>query len=654
MSKTDTYRWLEKDSKRTQKWIGVQEKQTNKYFRNTRSRNILKKQFKDLLDVDVEHVPVVRDKKYFFRRRKRGEDQASLFLKHGLKGEPILLINPSDFRFGTIQNWCVSKDAKYIAIDFSLSSNDRHIIKIFDVIRKRFLKDTITSERYPYFQTWNSDSSGFWYAKGENGHSIAEEKYYKRIYYHILGQLILEDKLFFGKDLIKDDRPNIACSHDGRYQIITVYHNANRTTTVYFRDTQYLESNFINITKNIKALSSARAEDGFIYLFTDHNAPNCKILRRKIMLNSLDKWEVFVPESKSKLDGYVLLKNYLALEYIENVSSKVYMINLEDGKKVNIKLPSLGFVGSYGVEYEGNELFFNFSSLNIPNSIYRLNLKTLKQELYWKPKLKLPANLSLSQEWTTSKDGTKIPMFILKMKDNRRISPTLVYAYGGFGISILPKFRGSVIPFIENGGIFILANIRGGGEFGKKWHEAVVKNKQHKRFEDFAAVLKHLVDQKYTIPEKLSIWGGSNGGLLMSVMALRYPKLFKVALIEVPVTDMLRFHLFHGGRLWFHDYGDPSNKKMSKYLLSYSPYHNVGRENYPAMMITTAEHDDRVHPMHAYKFFAKLQANKNQTNSLLLKIEKQAGHGGADKLKATINKLVDTFSFLYKELDLKV
>ena len=645
----DKYRWLENDSNRTKQWVRKQEEFTTKYLAGIKSKNLLRKRFKELLDVDIEHMPSIRKGKYFFRARKKGEDQASVFYKKGLSGKPVLLIDPRKLKFGTIQNWRVSKDGKYIAVEFSLSSNDRHVIKIFDVGKKKFLKDTIASERYPYFQCWNVNSSGFWYMRGEPGHPSREEKYYKRIYYHTLGQSVWKDKLFYGEGLSKNDSPNFGRSHDGRYQTITIHH-IDRTTTVYFRDTQNFNDDFINITGDMKALSRAMAENGYIYLITEHKASNRKILRRKILENSLGKWEVFVSESKFRLADNVLLKNHLVIEYIENVSSKLYLLDLKTRKKKSIKLPGLGSVNGFSSEYDGNELFYSFSSLDIPTSNYRLDLKTLKQKMYWRLKLKLPSDLVLRQEWATSKDVTKIPMFILKRKNPKYPSPTLVYAYGGFHISQLPEFRSSVIPFIENGGIFVLANIRGGGEFGKKWHDAIIKDRQHKRFEDLASVLKHLIARKYTVPEKMGVWGGSNGGLLMSVMALRYPKLFKAALIMVPVTDMVRYHLFHGGRWWFYDYGNPEDKKMRKYLLSYSPYHNVGKEDYPAMMIMTGEHDDRVHPMHSYKFFAKLKDNKKQKNALILKIERQAGHGGAGKLKATINKLTDMFSFLYKEL----
>jgi len=652
--RVDLYQWLEKDSIRTRKWIRVQEKHTVEYLAKIGLRSRLKKRLEKLLDIDVERLPIIRDKYYFFRRRRRGEDQASLFVKHGLKGKSILLIDPAKLKFGTISGWSVSKNSKYIAVEFSQASNDRYIIKIFDVDKRKFIRDTITSERYPYFQTWHANSSGFWYSRGEVGHDVGEEKYFKRIYYHVLGQPIKEDQLFFVEHLAKDDRPSISCSHDGKYQIVTVSHT-NRTTTVYFRNSQDRDSMFLNISKNMNALSFAEAEAGYIYLFTDHNAPNCKIMRREIMPNSsLGNWETFVPESRFKLDDCILLKDNMVLEYIENISSKVYLLNLESKKKINIKLLGLGSIGGFSAKYNGHELFFSFSALNIPSCIYRLNLQTLIQKLYWKANIKLATSLELKREQAVSKDGARIPMFILKSKDSNKISPTLVYAYGGFGISQLPEFRSSVIPFIEKGGIFVLANVRGGGEFGKKWHEAIIKHKQHKKFEDMAAVLKHLLSRKYTTTEKLGVWGGSNGGLLMSVMALRYPRLFRVALIDVPVTDMLRFHLFHGGRMWFHDYGDPEDKKIRKYLLSYSPYHNVGKEDYPAMMFMTAEQDDRVHPMHTYKFFAKLKANHRQKNPLLLRIEKKAGHGGAGKIKSIINKFTDMFSFVCKEVGIKI
>lgn len=649
MEQSDKYHWLESDSGRTKEWVDIQEKITSKYLSGTNSRARLKKRLKELIDVDSESLPSVRGNIYFFRKKKAGEGQAPLYIKNGLNGEAKLLLDPNKLTFGTIQGFRPSEDAKYVAIEFSKTSNDRCIIKVLDVSTGKFLKDTITSERYPYIQTWNVDSTGFWYMRGEPGHSPKEEKYFRRIYYHTLGQPVENDEMFFGRGLVKDSFPTMSRSHDGRYQWVTV-RDLHRNTQVYFRDTHAIKSNFINITKGMNAESRARAEAGYIYLFTNHKAPNYKILRRKITKDSLGQWETFVPESKYKIDDFALFKKYLALEYIENVCSKVYLINLDSKKKISVELPGLGSVNSHSGQYDGREFFYQFSSLNIPRTIYRFDFKTLKSGLYWKPKIKIPNDLEVKQEWVISKDKTRIPIFILKRKNNRKISPTLVNAYGGFGNSKLPEFRNSIIPFIEDGGVFVLANIRGGGEFGKKWHEAIIKNKQHKRFEDFAAVLEHLVFCGYTAPEKLGVWGGSNGGLLMSVMSLRYPKLFKAALIEVPVTDMLKFHLFNGGRYWIHEYGDPENKKMRDYLMSYSPYHNVKEESYPSMMFMTADHDDRVHPMHTYKMFARLLENKKQTNPLILRVERKAGHGGAGKSGPVINKMADMFAFLYREL----
>lgn len=646
---TDKYRWLEEGSKRTRDWVRAQEKPTNKYLAGVNKRGNLHKRFGQLMNVETENRPIQRGKLIFFRLRKVGEDQMSLYVKSGLRGKPQLLIKPQKLDLGVIHDWHVSKDAKYIAIGFSKASNDRVVIKIFDVKRKRFIDDTITSERYPHFLTWNPDSSGFWYVRGEDSQAVGkEEKYYKKVYYHELNQPVDGDKLVFGANLAKDDWPMFGISHDGRYQIVNVSHR-RELTTVYFRDT-HNNASFINITGNIKARSFADAETDYIYMVTDDKAPNRKILRRKITQSSLGKWEVFVPESKFKLESWFLLKEKLLLEYTENVSSKIYLFDLKSKKTKESELPGIGSIDGYSTAYDNSSLFFSFSSLNIPPSIYELNLKTGGQKLYWRSKVKIHGRLELNQEWAKSKDGTRIPMFILKTKGKKGASPTLVNAYGGFDTSELPAFRSSVIPFVEDGGIFVVANVRGGGEFGKKWYEAAIQKKQHKRFEDLAAVLKYLVAKKYTSSDKLAVWGGSNGGLLMSVMALQYPELFKAALISVPVTDMLRFHLFHGGRWWMHDYGDPDDKSMRKYLLSYSPYHNVGTKNYPSMLFLTAEQDDRVHPMHTFKFFAKLKENKNQKNPLLLRIDRGAGHSGSGKIQATIEKFSDMFAFLYKEI----
>ena len=646
ISTKDQYGWLEKDSKKTKRWVLANEKPTISYLEKIHQKKELRKRFEKIMLTDSMSIPIQRKDLYFFRYRKAFKDQSSIYVKKELNGIPKLLIDPDKLKLGTISSWKVSKNARYIGINFSKSSNDRNIIKIFDVDKRKFLKDTIIDKRYPSFQRWNVKETGFWYVRGEPGHSLKDEKYYKRIYYHELGQNEKDDEIFFD-NLEKNDWPSMSGSSDGKYQLVTI-RNMKEKTKIFFRDTTSKKPKFINITKGIEALSSARVENDYIYLSTNYQAPNEKILRRKINDASLGEWQVFIPESKYKIESWIITKYGLLIEYIENISSKLYLIDFKSRKKRSIKLPELGALNAFNNESGSRELFFNFSSLNIPPSIYRLDLKNLKQKLYWMLDIKIP-KLTIHQEYTYSKDGTRIPMFLL-FKDKPKNSPILVNAYGGFGVSEMPNFRPSIIPFIEKGGCYVLANIRGGGEFGEKWHNAVKKKKQHKRFEDFSSVLKHLSDKKYTSPEKIAIWGGSNGGLLMSVMVLKYPNLFKAALISVPVTDMLRFHLFHGGRWWVREYGDPEDEKMRKYLLSYSPYHNVENKGYPSMMFVTGEHDDRVHPMHTFKMFARLKENKKQKNPLLLYVEKKAGHSGSAKVSATLVKWTDIYSFVFNEL----
>jgi prolyl oligopeptidase len=645
---TDKYSWLEKDSEKVSLWANKNSKPTKKYF-SALNRDKYLKRYKELLNTESELLPSIRGNRYFFRKKLVGEDESSIYFKVGLNGTHIKLLDPKKLRFGVIQEWNVSKNGSYIQVSFSKEANDRCVLKVFDVEHRKFIKDTIESERYPSFQAWNVDSTGFWYARGEKGHILSDEKYFKKIYYHKIGQDAGSDVLYFDIDLKKDDWPMIARSSDGVYELVNIHHKDD-TSTIYFRNNSWNDKNFIKITNKKKAHSFAKAEGGYIYMITDDKAPNDKILRRAISNSSLGKWETFVPERGHKLESWILQKDYLVLEYMENVVSKLYFLNLRTGKISEYKLPSIGSLDGFSTQYGVDKLFYRFSSLDAPISTYLINLNDLSQKLYWRSGTKIKAKLEIKQEWSKSKDGTKIPMFIMKKAGTKGLSPTIVYSYGGFGISSNPSFRSSVIPFIENGGTFVIANIRGGGEFGKNWHESSIKNKFHKKSEDLASVLKYLSDNKYSSPNKLALWGGSNGGLVVSVMCLRYPQLFKAALIDVPVTDMLRFHLFHGGRWWIHDYGDPDDKKMRKYLLSYSPYHNVEDKEYPSILLMTGRHDDRVHPMHTYKFFAKLKENKSRKNPILLRIEENAGHSGAGKIKPAIEKFSDMMVFLDKEL----
>lgn len=651
--KKDPYRWLEGNSERVNTWLSKEEQITKDYFKNNKVVSSFKKRFAKLFQTDSMLLPTVRGELYFYRMRKPKEQAHSLYVRKGLTGKPRLLLDSKRFSntYGLIQDWNVSKDGKYICINFSKAGNDKSEIRVFDVQKRKFLIDIIPADRYPYFSSWKLDMSGFWYVQGAENAKPGEEKLGKMVYFHRLGDKYINDSLFFGQNLDKTDWPLFGYSQDGKHVLINIRHRDD-TTTILFNNLE-LDSPFTEIAKGIGGKSFALFGKGYIYLITDHKAPNRKILRKKIENNSLDKWETIIPETKHFLNEMKLMNDCVFIEYIINVHSTLWHFDLNTLKKRQIQLPGIGCITGMSGEFEGKELFYGFSAFNIPPSNYRLELHPLFSKLFWTLKLPLKnIDIAVKQEWCISKDGTKIPMFIVHKRNLNlnKLNPTLVYAYGGFSSSQFPAFNTSIIPFIEDGGVYVLANIRGGAEFGEQWHKSVILTKRKKVFADFAAVLRHLVQRKYTNPQKIAIWGGSNGGLLVSGIMLQYPDLFKTALIAVPVTDMLRYHKFNGGRWWISEYGDPSNPKMAKYLMSYSPYHNVRKENYPSAMFITSDQDDRVHPMHTYKMVAKLKESRNQTNPIIMRLERKAGHSGAAKLTPTIERLSDMFAFIYQEL----
>jgi len=649
--------WLEKSSIRRETWIKKQQRETSAYFSKFSGRDVLKNRLEKFLRTDEMRIPVPRGNLYFFRYRKSNEEQPSVYVKRGLNGKPKSLLNPDELprEIRVVKSWHVSRDGRFIAFELSQAGNDRHVIKVFDARRKTFTKDLIPETGYPYFSSWENSSSGFWYIRGSSKTKNGE-KYYKKIYFHRLGEEFTKDKFVFEESLKKEDWPGVSQSTDGRYLVFTVYKN-NNNTDVFLRDLKGKKGGSVKITRGLNAESYAYINNNWIYLITNHKAPNNKIIKSKILEGGkTGRWITHIPETRNKLEKWSVTGNYIFLEYLVKAHSKLVFVPFKGEEKGEIKLLEMGSIGAFSSEEEGRELFYSFSSPTSPHAIYKIDLNNLKTKLFWKNKSsKDLRNLTTAQKWCRSVDGTSIPMFIVKNRKQRLDgqSPTLVYAYGGFGLSLNPGFWPIMIPFLNDGGIFVLANIRGGGEFGEKWHKSAILRKKHKSFEDFSAVIKYLIREKYTSQNKVAIMGGSNGGLLVCVTLLNNPDLIKAALVYVPVTDMLRFHLFDGGRFWMSEYGNPDSPRMKKYLLSYSPYHNLKERNYPSTLFFTAEKDDRVNPLHTYKMFARMKQNPAQKNPNLLRVEREAGHSGANFISPVIEEAVDALSFVYKELGMK-
>lgn len=651
---SDPFRWMERASKKRSAWLSVLQKETNKYLKGERNRSYLHKRYTQLFRIDSMELPVERKGIFFLYYRQALEEDYSIYMKKNLSGNKIKLVDSSKIKkkFNKkITNWSVSKNGRYIVLSLSEAGNDKWELRVFDVNKRKFTNDHIKDINYPYFSCWDSDSFGFWYTRSTYGRRKGLEKYYKRLYYHKLGEPEDKDQLYFGAELAKEDWPVIERSPFGEFLIVTVHH-LDTNTDVFIEDSSH-NFKLKRITKGMKARSYGYIHNGYIYLYTSYKAPNMKILRAKILNGKLGNWQTFLPESKNKIESCVIVSDHMIIEYLDNVTSRLHSIDLLNRQIKIIDIPPLAIVDAMSQDIDSGEIFVKLSSLTLPSTIYKLNISNLRLSKIWKAEIPFKKNdFMVKQKWFRSSDGTRIPAFLvhkkgLKLDGN---NPMVVYAYGGFGSSVLPHFTKSIIPFIENGGIYALVNIRGGGEFGEKWHKSIIKRNKQKGFDDFACALKYFIDQKYTQPEKLVIWGASNGGLLMSVMLVQYPKLFKAAVIAVPVTDMLRFHLFNGGRWWMSEYGDPDNKKISAYLFKYSPYHNVKEYNYPSTLFLTSEKDDRVHPMHTFKMVARLKNNSFQKNSILLRVEKNSGHSGADLIFSIIDELSDTFTFIFKEL----
>lgn len=660
---SDPYRWLEKNNKETTNWIKKQNSYTKSLIDKIPAREKIKQQLKKIYQIDSIGIPVPCHNRYFFMERKGSEDLSVLYVQNGLKAKPKVLIDQNKLskeKTTVIKSSTPSWDGKLLAYNLSEAGNDQASIYIIDVDTGKKLIDIIPKKFYPSeWVTWKPDNSGFWYTRRHSKVSKGEEKFHQKLYFHTLGKDFKDDPLIYGEKLAKEDTPSAQISKNGRYLLITIYFSSTKKekTEIYFKELNNPKSNFIPLIKGVDSLFYSLMHKDTIFIFTNHKAPKWKIMSLKIknIKKGIDNWKTIIPESKKNvINNYIAIQGNLFVEVLENVHSMLKLYNLEGKFIKDIPLPTIGSIDYLTGKQDGNELFFNFSSYLIPNTIYRYDLKSKQTTEFKKVKIGLNEKLfTVKQVWYYSKDGTKIPMFVVHKKDIKldKNNPTLLYGYGGFGINITPGFNRTVIPFLKDGGVYVEVILRGGGEFGEQWHKAGMKSKKQNVFDDFISATEWLIDNKYTNPDKLGIFGWSNGGLLVSAAITQKPKLFKVAIIGAPVIDMVRYHLFHGARHWIQEYGSVENENEFKYLLKYSPYHNIKeKENYPATLILTADKDDRVHPMHAFKMIAKLQKDNISSNPILIRVEIKAGHSGAAPIYKFVEQYTDMWSFIYWQL----
>lgn len=660
----DPYRWLEGDPSEPElnAWLTAQGAAARSYFDGTKGRDALRDEFKKLFERDSVDVPMPRRGRYFFEKRKADEDMAILYMSEGLDGTPRKLIDPNTLspdKTTVLADWEPTRDGRRLMYALSKSGNDKNDIRVMDVDAGEDLPEVIPDDLYPELDVWNEDGTGFWYERRDPDAPENEPKFHKRVYFHRIGDDVANDTYVWGKGFPKEGIPSIRLSHCGKYLIASVYaQDADREwTETYIKETKDTEGEFVlALEREPGSLHGASVHQDFLYVSTNQGAPKWKLVRAPVadVLAGTAVFTDVLPEAEDTLEEYAPVGDRLFVTYLHDVHTLMREYALDGTFVRDITLPALGSAGGFSREAEGKELFYLCTSFAYPPTVFRLDLESGETRIIDQIKSTYDVDtLMTEQVWCTSKDGTRVPMFLIYKKgvalDGK--NPAMLYGYGGFDISLTPSYMLTSIPFIMRGGVFAIANLRGGGEFGKDWHEAGMKDRKQNVFDDFIAASEYLIKEKYTSSDRLAVMGGSNGGLLVAALMTQRPELVRAVVSRVPVTDMLRFHLHHGGRHWIPDYGDPDDPTMFEYLLGYSPYHNVkDGERYPATLVTTSDGDDRVHPLHAYKFAARVQEANASEHPILMRVEMQAGHSGAYAISRSVEEDADVWSFVFREL----
>jgi prolyl oligopeptidase len=657
----DPYRWLEDfESDEVKQWVDAQNQLTFDFVRSVPFYEKIKVRLTELMNYPRYSVPVKAGKRYFFFKNDGLQNQSVLFMREGLKGRDILVIDPNKFsEDGTIalMNLSYSKDGRYLAYGVSVSGSDWQEIKIRDVLTGKDFDEVLKWCKFSSI-AWLPDNSGFYYNRFPEPGTVpkGEENNYNKVYFHKLGTPQSEDKLIYERPDAKELNFYPQITEDGKYLILTVTHGTSPKNRIYYRK---LNSNddFIRLLDEADASYDFIGNKGDVFYFvTDLNAPRYRIIAIDVNKPERKNWVEVIPEKKSVISNAQIINNHFVIVYTEDVKHKIEIYTL-DGKFVKeIKLPTAGTVSGLSGKQKDTEMFFGFTSFLFPLNVYRYDFKTGKLELFFESKLNgfNASDYVVKQVFYESKDGVKVPMYIIHKKDLKLDgnNPALLYGYGGFNISIMPSFSAIRLLWLEIGGVYAVANLRGGSEYGEEWHQAGMLDKKQNVFNDFISAGEWLIKNGYTNSKKLVINGRSNGGLLVAACMVQRPDLFGAVVCEVPVIDMLRYHKFTVGRYWIPEYGNAeANPEHFKFLYAYSPLHNVKKGViYPPTIITTADHDDRVVPLHAYKFTATLQSANAGDTPILLRVETKAGHGAGKPTSKIIEEQTDIYAFVFKVL----
>jgi prolyl oligopeptidase len=661
----DNYRWLEDGSSAdTRKWVAEEMAYTQSVLDPLPGRDAIHKRLTELLSIGSISQPEIGGKYYFYTRREGMQNQPVLYVREGVDGKDRVLLDPNQLAAdGTIAlDWYhASENGKYLAYGTSPSGSEMSTLHILETKTGKLLPDTIERTRACSI-AWMHDNSGFYYTRYPKKGDVPEgqEMYNRHVFYHELGTDPATDTPIFGEGRDPEDWPSVSLDNDGRLLLISV--SQGWTKTELFLMDLKTGTPPTRITTGKNFLYSGSVYNGRLYIVTDEDAPRYRMFMAEAGNYERDDWQEIIPQTEAVLQGAAVWGGKIFAQYEQNASSQLRLFDLEGKVISDIHLPALGTVfGSEG-KWNHDEIFYGFLSFTVPPTVYRYDLKTGSTSLWAKvdaPSID-PSAYEVQQEWYHSKDGTRVPMFVVYKKGLKKDghNPTLLTGYGGFNISMLPSFSRTAYLWMEHGGIYAIANLRGGAEFGEDWHRAGMLDKKQNVFDDMIAGAEHLIAEKYTDKDHLAIQGGSNGGLLMGAMITQRPDLFRAAVCQVPLLDMLRYQYFQIAKLWIPEYGSSDNPEQFKWLYAYSPYHHVkaGTE-YPAVLFMTADTDTRVDPMHAKKMAALMQDEaengKSRTRPILLRIEAKAGHGAGKPVTKQIEEFTDVYSFLFWQLGVK-
>lgn len=652
----DPFRWLE-DAKapEVQAWMKVQDDLTRAKLKALPERDAIAARLRELFYIDAVSAPRHRRGRYFLSRRHATKEKSVVYWKQGKQGGEKVLFDPNTWsEDGSVSlgSWQVSWDGQKVAYKIQQNNSDEATLHVMDVASgKRSDVDVIEGAKYAT-ASWTPAGDGFYYVWLPTDPSIpvADRPGFAEVRFHKLGEDPKKDRLIRGKTGNASTFLGVDLAKDGRFLLLSVFHGWS-SSEVYFRDLR--KPGKPGPDKPLAVGGSAHYnvevhKDRF-YIHTDEGAPKYRVFEVDPDRPERAAWKEIVAErADATLESVSIIGGHLALSYLKNASSLIEIRGL-DGKLVReLPLPGIGTVGGPSGLADEDEAYFSFESFVVPQEIYATSIKTGATERY--ARISVPIDASpymVEQAFFPSKDGTRISMFIVRRKDLKKdgSSRSILYGYGGFQISETPSFWASIYPWLERGGVFAVANLRGGGEYGEAWHKDGMRLKKQNTFDDFAAAAEHLIRERYTTPERLAIQGGSNGGLLVGAALTQRPDLFSAVLCSVPLLDMVRYHLFGSGKTWISEYGSADDASQFKALHGYSPYHHVKPgTKYPAVLLLSADSDDRVDPMHARKFAAALQS-ASAGGPVLLRIEKNSGHGGADLIKAAVEKGADQIAF---------